>query len=79
MCRHRVLLILEYISTHGTPECDVGRMSARECRGRLSVCEQPCMYIMHKPACVGSTPGERGNYSWLSMVYNVVNLGFTAR
>ena len=36
------MLILEYISTHGTPEWCAARMSARESRGRLPAYEQPC-------------------------------------
>ena len=35
ICRRRVMLILEYISTHGTPEWCAARMSARESKGRL--------------------------------------------
>ena len=38
----RVMLILEYISTHGTPEWCAVRMSARESKGRLPAYEQPC-------------------------------------
>ena len=39
------MLILEYISTHGTPEWCAARMSARESKGRLPAyeqLEQPC-------------------------------------
>ena len=40
--RRRVMLILEYISTHGTPEWCTARMSARESKGRLPAYEQAC-------------------------------------
>ena len=33
--RRRVMLILEYISTHGTPEWCAARMSARASKGPL--------------------------------------------
>ena len=36
------MLILEYISTHGTPEWRAARMSAKESKGRLPAYEQPC-------------------------------------
>ena len=37
--RRRVMLILEYISTHGTPEWCAARMSARESKGPLQTCQ----------------------------------------
>ena len=48
--------ILEYISTHGTPEWCAARMSARESKGRLPAYEHP---VHHAQARVGSTRGER--------------------
>ena len=36
------MLILEYISTHGTPEWCAARMSARESKGPLPAYEQLC-------------------------------------
>ena len=48
ICRRRVMLILEYISTHGTPEWCAARMSARESKGRLPAYEQPCT------SCIGA-------------------------
>ena len=44
--RRRVMLILEYISTHGTPEWCAVRMSARESKGPLPAYEQ--LYIIHR-------------------------------
>ena len=38
------MLILEYISTHGTPEWCAARMSARGSKGPLSAYEQLCMH-----------------------------------
>ena len=38
----RVMLILEYISTHGTPEWCAARMPARESKGPLPAYEQLC-------------------------------------
>ena len=40
--RRRVMLILEYISTHGTPEWCAARMSARASKGPLPAYEQLC-------------------------------------
>ena len=40
--RRRVMLILEYISTHGTPEWWAARMSARASTGPLPAYEQLC-------------------------------------
>ena len=36
------MLILEYVSTHGTPEWCAARMSARESKGPLPAYEQLC-------------------------------------
>ena len=36
------MLILEYISMHGTPEWCAARMSARESKGPLPAYEQLC-------------------------------------
>ena len=50
------MLILEYISTHGTPGWCAARMSARESKGpprRMS------NSVHHAQACVGSTRGQR--------------------
>ena len=40
--RRRVMLILEYISTHVTPEWCAARMSARASKGPLPAYEQLC-------------------------------------
>ena len=43
------MLILEYISTHGTPEWCAARMSARESKGPLPAYEQLCTkHVMSK-------------------------------
>ena len=52
--RRRVMLILEYISTHGTPEWCAARMSARASKGPLAAYEQLCTSW-----CIGSTRGQR--------------------
>ena len=50
------MLILEYISTHGTPGWCAARMSARDSKGPLPAYEQ---LVHHAQACVGSTRGQR--------------------
>ena len=40
--RRRVMLILEYISTHGTPKWCAAQMSARASKGPLPAYEQLC-------------------------------------
>ena len=47
------MLILEYISTHGTPEWCAARMSARAYKGPLPAYEQLCT------SCIGSTRRQR--------------------
>ena len=54
------MLILEYISTHGTPEWCAVRMSARESKGRYRRMSNP---VHHAQARVGSTRGERVEHS----------------
>ena len=50
------MLILEYISTHGTPEWCAARMSARESKVAYRRMSNP---VHHAQARVGSTRGER--------------------
>ena len=57
--RRRVMLILEYISTHGTPEWCAARMSARGSKGPLPAYEQLCT------SCTGVARGTHS--SWLSI------------
>ena len=49
------MLILEYISTHGTPEWCAARMSARASKGPLPAYEQLCTSCTG----LGSTRGQR--------------------
>ena len=50
------MLILEYISTHGTPEWCAVRMSARASKGPLPAMSNS---VHHAQACIGSTRGQR--------------------
>ena len=54
------MLILEYISTHVTPEWCAARMSARASKGPLPAYEQLCTSCTAcAQACIGSTRGQR--------------------
>ena len=66
------MLILEYISTHGTPEWCAARMSARESKGRLLAYEQPCT-IMHRRVLALRVARETHS-SWLSIPVTLVVL-----
>ena len=50
------MLILEYISTHRTPEWCASRMSARESKGPLRRISNS---VHHTQACIVSTCGQR--------------------